>query len=170
MIVCDLGASFTSKLFHELADILEIKIRHATLKHPQSVGLVERAHGALKRILKLNTITIGNNYRGRGGGGNNRYGRDFYDRNQGSDGRNFGPAWNQGNQGFSGGPPAGNFYQPWFPAQHVPYFQPTPVICRNCGGPNHTERDCAVGNQNANRYAQVPIPMMQGGFSNQQKN
>ena len=117
-----------------------------------------------------NNNSGGNNYGGRGGGGNNRYGRDFYDRNQGSDGRNSGPAWNQGNQGFSGGPPAGNFYQPWFPVQHVPYFQPTPVNCRNCGGPNHTERDCAVGNQNANRCAQVPIPMMQGGFSNQQKN
>ena len=36
---------------HELAKLLEIKIGHATLKHAESVGVVERAHGALKRIL-----------------------------------------------------------------------------------------------------------------------
>ena len=40
---------------HELSKLLEVKIRHATLKHAQSVGVVERSHGALKRILKLNT-------------------------------------------------------------------------------------------------------------------
>ena len=40
---------------HELAQLLEVKLKHATLKHAQSVGVVERAHGALKRILKLNT-------------------------------------------------------------------------------------------------------------------
>ena len=40
---------------HELAKLLEIKIGHATLKHAESVRVVERAHGALKRILKLNT-------------------------------------------------------------------------------------------------------------------
>ena len=40
---------------HELTKILEIKLEHATLKHPQTVGVVERSHSALKRILKLNT-------------------------------------------------------------------------------------------------------------------
>ena len=38
---------------HELAKLLEIKTGHATLKHAESV-VVERAHGALKRIFKLN--------------------------------------------------------------------------------------------------------------------
>ena len=61
-IVCDLGTVFTSKLFEELTQMLEIKLRHATLKHPQSVGVVERAHGALKRILKLNTDLQWNNW------------------------------------------------------------------------------------------------------------
>ena len=40
---------------HELSKLLEVKFRHATLKHAQSVGVVERSPGALKRILKLNT-------------------------------------------------------------------------------------------------------------------
>ena len=34
--------------------ILEANIKHATIKHAQSVGLVERSHAALKRVLKLN--------------------------------------------------------------------------------------------------------------------
>ena len=40
---------------HELASLLEVNIKHASLKHAQCVGVVETAHGALKRILKLNT-------------------------------------------------------------------------------------------------------------------
>ena len=54
-IILDLGTNFVAELMHELAKLLEIKIGHATLKHAESVGVVERAHGALKRILKLNT-------------------------------------------------------------------------------------------------------------------
>ena len=54
-ILSDLGSIFLSVLMHELAQLLEVKLKHATLKHAQSVGVVERAHGALKRILKLNT-------------------------------------------------------------------------------------------------------------------
>ena len=51
----DLGTSFVAKLLHELTDLLEIKLKHASLKHPQTIGVVERSHSALKRILKLNT-------------------------------------------------------------------------------------------------------------------
>ena len=54
-IISDLGTNLVAELMHELAKLLEIKIGHATLKHAESVGVVERAHGALKRILKLNT-------------------------------------------------------------------------------------------------------------------
>ena len=39
----------------ELTKLLEVKLKHATLKHPQTMGVVERSHAALKRILKLNT-------------------------------------------------------------------------------------------------------------------
>ena len=40
---------------HELTKLLEIQLDHASLEHPQKVGVVERSHSALKRILKLNT-------------------------------------------------------------------------------------------------------------------
>ena len=40
---------------HELCKFLEIKLKHAAFKHAQTVGVVERSHGALKKILKLNT-------------------------------------------------------------------------------------------------------------------
>ena len=39
----------------ELASLLEVKLKHASLKHPQTIGAVKRSHGPLKRILKLNT-------------------------------------------------------------------------------------------------------------------
>ena len=43
------------ELLHELKKLLEIQLEHASLKHPQTVGVVERSQSALKRILKLNT-------------------------------------------------------------------------------------------------------------------
>ena len=54
-ILSDLGTAFVSELMHELTKMLEIRLEHASLKHPQTVGVVERSHSALKRILKLNT-------------------------------------------------------------------------------------------------------------------
>ena len=47
---------------HELTKLLEIKLEHASLKHPQTVGVVERSHSALKRILKLNTTEQWNDW------------------------------------------------------------------------------------------------------------
>ena len=54
-ILSDLGSVFTSKLIHEFTDLLDIQIGHATLKQTQTIGLVERSHRELKRILKINT-------------------------------------------------------------------------------------------------------------------
>ena len=54
-ILSDLGTSFVSELLHELTKLLENQLEHASLKHPQTVSVVERSHSALKRILKLNT-------------------------------------------------------------------------------------------------------------------
>ena len=54
-IVSDLGTSFFSELLHELTKLLEIQLEHASLKHAQTVGVVERSHSALKRIPKLIT-------------------------------------------------------------------------------------------------------------------
>ena len=54
-ILFDLGTSFVSELLHQLTKLLEILLEHASLKHPRTVGVFERPHSALKRILKLNT-------------------------------------------------------------------------------------------------------------------
>ena len=53
LIVTDQGSQFVSKLLHELANILEIKLEHATVKHAQTIGVVERSHGPLKRYLRI---------------------------------------------------------------------------------------------------------------------
>ena len=50
----DLGTHFVSDLLHELTKLLEIKNCPASFKHPQTIGVVGRAHAALARILKLN--------------------------------------------------------------------------------------------------------------------
>ena len=47
-ILSYLGTTFVSELMHELTKLLEIKLEHASLKHPQTVGVVERSHSALK--------------------------------------------------------------------------------------------------------------------------
>ena len=52
-IVTDQGSNFTSAMIRELADLLEIQLKHATVKHPQTVGVVERSHAALKKMLKI---------------------------------------------------------------------------------------------------------------------
>ena len=54
-ILSDLGITFVSEVFHELMKLLEVQLKHASLKHPQTVGVVERTYSALKRILKLQT-------------------------------------------------------------------------------------------------------------------
>ena len=54
-ILSDLGTNFNSELMSELPSLLEVKLKYASLKHPQTIGAVERSHGPLKRILKLNT-------------------------------------------------------------------------------------------------------------------
>ena len=50
----DLGTFLVSELLHELTKLLEIQLEHASLKHPQRVGVLERSHSALKIILNLN--------------------------------------------------------------------------------------------------------------------
>ena len=61
-ILSDLGTLFVSELMHELTNRLEIKLEHASLKHPQTVGVVECSDIALKRILKLNTTEHWNDW------------------------------------------------------------------------------------------------------------
>ena len=54
-ILSDLGYSFVAEFTHELTQLQRVKLDHASLKHPQFVGVVERSHCVLKLFLKLNT-------------------------------------------------------------------------------------------------------------------
>ena len=46
-ILSDLGTPFVSEFLHELTKLLEIQLEHPISKHPQTVGVLERSHGAL---------------------------------------------------------------------------------------------------------------------------
>ena len=61
-IVTDCGTAFTSALIKELTGLLEIEIRHATVKHSQTMGTIERAHASLKKVLKIYEGKTGNEW------------------------------------------------------------------------------------------------------------
>ena len=52
-ILTDKGSVFKSKLIQSLSETLEFKRNHATVKHAQTNGLLERSRGQLKRYLKI---------------------------------------------------------------------------------------------------------------------
>ena len=53
VILTDQGSQFTSRMLEELSTLLEFKIEHATVKHAQTIGALERSHGPLKRYLRI---------------------------------------------------------------------------------------------------------------------
>ena len=64
-VLTDLRTQFVSELLHKLTQLLEIKIQHASLEHPQAIREVERVHAGLTRIIKLKcnpTLTNWHNY------------------------------------------------------------------------------------------------------------
>ena len=54
-IITDLGSVFVSQIVSEVAHILQIKLKHATVKHAQTIGILERTHASLKTSLKIAT-------------------------------------------------------------------------------------------------------------------
>ena len=48
-VLFDMGTAFTAKVMTELSKLLEITIQYATVKHPQTVGSVERTHASPKQ-------------------------------------------------------------------------------------------------------------------------
>ena len=54
-IISDRGSQFTAELVQEITKILDIEIRHATTKHAQRIGILERTHASIKTALKIST-------------------------------------------------------------------------------------------------------------------
>ena len=52
LIITDKGSVFVSQVIHEVAEKLGINLKHATTKHAESVGVLERAHATIKTSLK----------------------------------------------------------------------------------------------------------------------
>ena len=52
--IADNGSVFISQVIHEVAEILGINLKHATTKHAQTIGVLERAHATrIKTSLKM---------------------------------------------------------------------------------------------------------------------
>ena len=52
-ILTDKGSVITAELFQQLTKAIGIEISQATKKHAQTIGMVERSHAKLKKILKI---------------------------------------------------------------------------------------------------------------------
>ena len=54
-LISDKGTAFTSHVIKEVAGVLGITLKHATTKHAQTIGLLERFHASIKQSLKIET-------------------------------------------------------------------------------------------------------------------
>ena len=54
-LISDKGTAFTSNVITEVAGVLGITLKHATTKHAQTIGLLERYHASIKQALKIDT-------------------------------------------------------------------------------------------------------------------
>ena len=53
-----MGTCCVSEISNEIAKLMETQLGHASLQHPQTVGVVERSNSDLERSLKLNTNEV----------------------------------------------------------------------------------------------------------------
>ena len=54
-LISDKGTAFISHVNEEVAGVLGITLKHATTKHAQTIGLLERSHASIKQVLKIET-------------------------------------------------------------------------------------------------------------------
>ena len=54
-LVSDKGTAFMSHVIKEVAGVLGITLKHATTKHAQTIGLLERSHASIKQAFKIET-------------------------------------------------------------------------------------------------------------------
>ena len=57
-----MGTQFNSQVTKEVAAVLNIELKHATTKHAQTIGLLERTHASVKVHLKAATGEFRNNW------------------------------------------------------------------------------------------------------------
>ena len=55
VILTDKGSQFRSDVVNQIAQTLDIRISHASTKHAQTIGILERTHASLKTSLKKST-------------------------------------------------------------------------------------------------------------------
>ena len=54
-LILDKGTAFMSQVIKEETGVLGITLKHATTKHAQTIGLLERSHASIKQALKIET-------------------------------------------------------------------------------------------------------------------
>ena len=54
-LISEKGTAFMSHVIKEVAGVLGITLKHATTKHTQTIGLLERSHASIKQALKIKT-------------------------------------------------------------------------------------------------------------------
>ena len=54
-IISDKESQFRAEVIQEITKVLDIEVRHATTKHAQTIGILERTHASLKTSLKIST-------------------------------------------------------------------------------------------------------------------
>ena len=54
-LISDKGTVFMSHVIKEVAGVLGITLKHATTKHAQTIGLLERSHASIKQGMKIET-------------------------------------------------------------------------------------------------------------------
>ena len=54
-LISDKGTTFMSHVIKEVAGVPGITVKHATTKHAQTIGLLERSHMSIKQALKIET-------------------------------------------------------------------------------------------------------------------
>ena len=54
-LISDKGTALMSHVINEVAGVLGTTLMHATTKHAQRIGLLERSHASIKQTLKIET-------------------------------------------------------------------------------------------------------------------
>ena len=54
-LISDKGTAFMSQVIKEVTGVLGITLKHASTKHAQTIGLLERSHASIKQALKIET-------------------------------------------------------------------------------------------------------------------